>query len=123
MRMVEHYTIPIGVSDGHQSQGDRNDDVDSPSFSTPTPNVRGPFGFPDLCVFPLIFAPCFHPSHPSTDFNVALGFSFICFDAVLSLTLGLGVGTSLVVSAVRCVLQLSVMSLVRPKSSLYLPVP
>ncbi|CDZ97197.1 Conserved hypothetical protein CHP00245 [Phaffia rhodozyma] len=50
-----------------------------------------------------------------TYFNVALGFSFICFDAILSLTLGLGVGTSLVVSAIRCVLQLSVMSLILDK--------
>jgi hypothetical protein len=33
------------------------------------------------------------------DFNVALAFSFIIFDAVLSFFLGLGVGTSLVIAA------------------------
>jgi ABC-type iron transport system FetAB permease component len=44
--------------------------------------------------------------------NIALGLSFIAFNAVISQLLHLGVGTSLVTAAVRCVVQLSVMALV-----------
>jgi hypothetical protein len=47
--------------------------------------------------------------------NVGLGFLFILFDAVLSATLGLGIGGSLVVAATRCVIQLSIMGLVLDK--------
>ncbi len=43
--------------------------------------------------------------------NVAVGLAFIAFDALLSLVLGLRIGSSLVVAALRCVLQLSVMAL------------
>ena len=44
--------------------------------------------------------------------NVGFGFLFILFDAVLSLFLGLNIHTSLLVSAIRCVVQLTVMGLV-----------
>lgn len=44
--------------------------------------------------------------------NIAIGFSFIAFDAIISQVLQLDVGTGLVVAAVRCVVQLSVMALV-----------
>lgn len=47
--------------------------------------------------------------------NVGLGFLFIVFDAVLSASLGLGIGGSLLVAATRCVIQLSVMGLVLDK--------
>jgi ABC-type iron transport system FetAB permease component len=47
--------------------------------------------------------------------NVGLGFLFIVFDAVLSAALGLGIGGSLLVAAIRCVIQLSVMGLVLDK--------
>ncbi|OCH89675.1 UPF0014-domain-containing protein [Obba rivulosa] len=47
--------------------------------------------------------------------NVGLAFSFILFDAVVSTTFNLGVGSSLVTAAVRCVLQLSVVALVLQK--------
>lgn len=47
--------------------------------------------------------------------NVGLAFSFILFDAVVSKTFGLGVGTSLVTSAVRCVVQLTLVALVLQK--------
>lgn len=47
--------------------------------------------------------------------NVALAFSFILFDAVISSTFGLGVGSSLVTAAIRCVIQLSVVALVLKK--------
>lgn len=47
--------------------------------------------------------------------NVACGLLFVVFDAVLSGILGLGIGTSLMVAAVRCIIQLSVMSLVLGK--------
>jgi ABC-type iron transport system FetAB permease component len=40
---------------------------------------------------------------------------FILFDAILSATLGLGIGGSLVVAATRCVIQLSIMGLVLDK--------
>ncbi|KAF7972947.1 hypothetical protein HWV62_16512 [Athelia sp. TMB] len=42
--------------------------------------------------------------------NVGLAFSFICFDALVSFFFGLGVGSSLVTAAVRCVLQLAVVA-------------
>lgn len=44
--------------------------------------------------------------------NVAIGLLFVAFDAVLSGILGLGIGTQLMVAAFRCILQLSVMSLI-----------
>ncbi|KAH9945127.1 UPF0014-domain-containing protein [Epithele typhae] len=44
--------------------------------------------------------------------NVGLAFAFILFDGVLSTTFGLGVGSSLVTAAVRCVVQLSVVALI-----------
>lgn len=47
--------------------------------------------------------------------NVGIGLLFVIFDAVLSGVLGLGIGTSLVVAAVRCIVQLSAMSLVLGK--------
>jgi ABC-type iron transport system FetAB permease component len=50
-----------------------------------------------------------------TWFNVVIGLSFIAFDSILSLTLGLGIGSSLVIAAARCVLQLSVMALILDK--------
>lgn len=43
--------------------------------------------------------------------NVALGFSFILFNAVISTSLNLGVGSSLVTSALRCIIQLAIMGL------------
>ncbi|KAF9236692.1 hypothetical protein BU15DRAFT_89001 [Melanogaster broomeanus] len=43
--------------------------------------------------------------------NVGLGFSFILLNAFLSTSLNLGVGHSLVSSAVRCVVQLSIVGL------------
>jgi len=47
--------------------------------------------------------------------NVGLAFAFIVFDAFISMFFGLGVGGSLVTSAVRCVLQLSVVALILQK--------
>lgn len=47
--------------------------------------------------------------------NVGFGFLFILFDALLSSALGLGIGGSLVVAAIRCVVQLSIMGLVLDK--------
>ena len=47
--------------------------------------------------------------------NVGLAFSFIVFDAFISMFYGLGVGSSLVTAAVRCVLQLSVVALILQK--------
>ncbi|KAG8736487.1 hypothetical protein FRC12_017578 [Ceratobasidium sp. 428] len=44
--------------------------------------------------------------------NVGIGFAFVVVDAVVSYGLGLGVGTSLVSAAIRCVVQLSIMGLV-----------
>lgn len=58
------------------------------------------------------------PGKPTNDLswdNVGLAFSFIVFDAVVSKTFGLGVGTSLVTAAVRCVAQLSLVALVLQK--------
>lgn len=51
------------------------------------------------------------PSHSNLTWNnVGLAFSFIVFDAVVSFVFGLGVGSSLVTAAVRCVLQLAVVA-------------
>lgn len=47
--------------------------------------------------------------------NVGLAFSFILFDAVISKTFALGVGTSLVTAAVRCVVQLTVVAMILQK--------
>lgn len=47
--------------------------------------------------------------------NVLLGLLFILFDAVLSLILGLGIGTSLVVASIRSIVQLTIMGLVLDK--------
>lgn len=44
--------------------------------------------------------------------NIGFAFGFIFFDAVVSKVFGLGVGTTLVISAVRCVVQLSVVALI-----------
>ncbi|KAG8213351.1 hypothetical protein J3R82DRAFT_11837 [Butyriboletus roseoflavus] len=44
--------------------------------------------------------------------NVGLGFAFILFNAVISSTLHLGVGSALVTSALRCIVQLATMGLV-----------
>ena len=44
--------------------------------------------------------------------NVGLAFSFIVFNAIISTTYGLGVGSSLLTAAIRCVVQLSVVALV-----------
>lgn len=58
------------------------------------------------------------PGKPTNDLswdNVGLAFSFIVLDAVVSKTFGLGVGTSLVTAAVRCVAQLSLVALVLQK--------
>lgn len=50
------------------------------------------------------------PTTHLTYANVGLAFSFILFDAILSFFFGLGVGTSLVTSAVRCVVQLAIVA-------------
>lgn len=55
------------------------------------------------------------PSPTLSWVNVGTGFLFILFDALLSGALGLGIGGSLVVAAIRCVVQLSVMGLVLDK--------
>lgn len=47
--------------------------------------------------------------------NVAIAFAFVSIDAILSVTFHLGLAGSLLVAAVRCVLQLSVMGLVLDK--------
>jgi len=44
--------------------------------------------------------------------NVALAFSFVAFDAVLSSVYRLEISSSLITAAVRCVIQLSIMALV-----------
>ena len=44
--------------------------------------------------------------------NVLIGLLFIIFDSILSLVLGLGIGGSLIIAALRCVVQLSIMGLV-----------
>ena len=43
--------------------------------------------------------------------NVALALSFVVFDAVLSSVYRLGISSSLISAALRCVIQLSVMAL------------
>ncbi|ORY25362.1 hypothetical protein BCR39DRAFT_544483 [Naematelia encephala] len=47
--------------------------------------------------------------------NVLIGFLFILFDSALSLILGLGIGGSLVVAALRCIFQLTIMGLILDK--------
>lgn len=47
--------------------------------------------------------------------NVGLGFSFILFNALISTSLKLGVGSSLLSAAIRCVLQLGLVALVLQK--------
>lgn len=47
--------------------------------------------------------------------NVGLAFAFILFNAAVSTFFGLGVGSSLVTAAIRCVVQLSVVALVLQK--------
>lgn len=47
--------------------------------------------------------------------NVGLGLSFIAFDAILSHGLGLGVGRSLVVASIRCIVQLAVVATILEK--------
>ena len=47
--------------------------------------------------------------------NVGLAFSFIVFNTLISTTYGLGVGSSLLTAAIRCVVQLSVVALVLQK--------
>jgi len=47
--------------------------------------------------------------------NVGLAFSFILFDAVISVSFGLGVGSGLVTAAVRCIIQLSIVALLLQK--------
>lgn len=44
--------------------------------------------------------------------NVALALSFVVFDAVLSSVYRLGISSSLISAALRCIIQLSVMALV-----------
>jgi ABC-type iron transport system FetAB permease component len=48
------------------------------------------------------------PAH-LTWFNIGIGLLFLVLDALLSVTLQLGLATSLVTAAVRCVVQLTVM--------------
>lgn len=58
------------------------------------------------------------PGAPSANLqwdNVGLAFSFIVLDAIVSRTFSLGVGTSLLIAAVRCVLQLSLVALILQK--------
>ena len=50
------------------------------------------------------------PSTHLTYANVGLAFSFILFDAFVSFFFGLGIGSSLVTAAVRCILQLAVVA-------------
>lgn len=47
--------------------------------------------------------------------NVFIGLLFVIFDSVLSIILGLGIASSLLIAAVRCIIQLSVMGLVLDK--------
>jgi ABC-type iron transport system FetAB permease component len=51
------------------------------------------------------------PSTPDlTPSNVALAFTFILFDAIVSAVFGLGIGRSLITAAVRCVIQLALVA-------------
>lgn len=43
--------------------------------------------------------------------NVGAAFSFIIFDALVSRALSLGIGTSIVTAAIRCIVQLSLIGL------------
>jgi ABC-type iron transport system FetAB permease component len=47
--------------------------------------------------------------------NVGLGFSFVLFNALVSTSLQLGVGSSLLSAAIRCVVQLALVALVLQK--------
>ena len=47
--------------------------------------------------------------------NIGLGLTFVAFDAIISRVFGLGVGVPLVTSAIRCIIQLSIMALVLQK--------
>jgi ABC-type iron transport system FetAB permease component len=47
--------------------------------------------------------------------NVGLGLSFIIFNVAVSTFLGLGVGHSLLVAAIRCVIQLAVVAILLQK--------
>jgi ABC-type iron transport system FetAB permease component len=47
--------------------------------------------------------------------NVLIGLLFIVFDSILSLILGLGIGGSLIVASLRCIVQLSIMGLILDK--------
>ena len=44
--------------------------------------------------------------------NVGLAFSFILFNAGISKAFGLGVGTSLVTAAIRCIVQLTLVAII-----------
>jgi ABC-type iron transport system FetAB permease component len=55
------------------------------------------------------------PTTHLTWLNVGLGFSFIVFDAIVSTVFGLGVGSSLVTAAARCIIQLAVVALLLQK--------
>lgn len=50
-----------------------------------------------------------------TPLNVALALLFVVFDSALSVVFGLGIASSLLVAASRCILQLSIMGLVLQK--------
>ena len=47
--------------------------------------------------------------------NVALGVSFVLFDAIVSRGFGLDVGVPLMTAAIRCIVQLAIMALVLQK--------
>ncbi len=47
--------------------------------------------------------------------NVALAFSFIVLNALISRIFGLGIGSGLLTAAIRCVVQLSLVALVLKK--------
>ncbi|KAL0953125.1 hypothetical protein HGRIS_004394 [Hohenbuehelia grisea] len=47
--------------------------------------------------------------------NVSLAFSFIVFDALISVSFGLGVSSALLTAAIRCVVQLSLVALLLQK--------
>ncbi|TFK69669.1 UPF0014-domain-containing protein [Pluteus cervinus] len=50
------------------------------------------------------------PPDPLTWIHVAMAFGFIAFDAVFSLTLGLRVESSLIISSLRCIFQLALVA-------------
>jgi hypothetical protein len=78
------------------------------------PFMLSPFSANSTMAF---LAPQDKPSQSTelTPLNVALALLFVVFDSVLSVTLGLGIASSLLVAAGRCVLQLSIMGLVLEK--------